>query len=102
MKCILWSNWHDIHAAHTDPFQDGSVHGHLWRVRIGARQDLANRQDVRELIDRCATFCRGLDHTDLGTVSTEDIALQAISVTGASLADVEEVGICTVCLEATP
>lgn len=96
MKCIIWTAWFDIHAAHTDPFRGGSVHGHLWRVRLGKCQDLQDRSDIRILLRQAKRFSESLDHTDLGSISTEDIAEQAISKTDSDLVQVEEVGVCLV------
>ena len=96
MKCIIWTAWSDIHAAHTDPFRGGEVHGHLWRVRLGRYQDLDNRADIRSLLSQCQVFAGRLDHTNLGSISTEDIALQALSKTDSDIVQVEEVGICLV------
>jgi 6-pyruvoyl-tetrahydropterin synthase len=102
MQCILWSAWSEIHAAHTDPFRGGSIHGHLWRVRLGITQSLDNRRDVRALLSQCMAFAAQLDHKDLGSVSTEDIALQALEFTSADMVEVEEVGICLVQLAQEP
>ena len=99
MKCIIWTAWSDIHAAHTDPFRGGEVHGHLWRVRLGIRQDMRNRTDIRSLLSQCQTFAEYLDHTNLGTISTEDIAEQALQNSTADIVQVEEVGICLVELQ---
>ena len=96
MKCIIWTAWFDIHAAHTDPFQGGGIHGHLWRVRLGKNQDLAGRSDIRILLRQAKRFAERIDHTDLGTISTEDIAEQALSKTDSDIVQVEEVGICLV------
>lgn len=97
--CVLWTTWADIHAAHTDPFQGGQVHGHLWRVRLGIDQDLFSRKDVRSLIEQCKEFADAIDHTNIGEISTEDIALLALQNTTADRVEVEEVGICSVLIE---
>lgn len=96
MKYTIFTAWFDIHAAHTDPFRGGEVHGHLWRVRLGAIQDTEKRGDIRMLLNQCRVFCERKDHRNLGAISTEDIAVDAISYTDCDVVQVEEVGICTV------
>jgi hypothetical protein len=96
MKCIIWTAWFDMHCAHTDPFKGGGIHGHLWRVRLGKNQDLQDRADIRILLGQAKRFSERLDHTDLGTISTEDIAVMALEKTDSDIVQVEEVGICLV------
>lgn len=98
MKCILWSSWADINAAHTDPFSNnGQVHGHLWRIRIGIEQPLNARMDARQLISAVKGFAELYDHTYIGEISTEDIAVNALAyIKIADRVEVEESGICTV------
>jgi hypothetical protein len=100
MTCRLFSEWHDIHAAHTDPFRGGAVHGHLWRVRFGVRQALGNRTDVRQLNAQAMAFALQYDHRDIGLMSTEDIALAGQEYARVDFVEVEEVGVCAVMLEA--
>lgn len=99
-NCDLFTAPADVHAAHADPFTPGGgTHGHLWRVSLGVRQDMNARRDVRDLLTALKAFAATLDHTDIGRVSTEDIAVAALRACPmADAARVEEVGVCEVVL----
>lgn len=101
MRVYLWSTWADIHAAHVDPFTHGEIHGHLWRVRGCVVQDLDNPLDVRVLNAQCRDFALSLDHRNLGAVNTETIAQRAMRLYPSwHSVEVEEVGVCSVVMEA--
>jgi len=110
MKILIYSRWHDIHAAHIDPFRGGELPGHLWRVQIGMVQDMDNAFDVRNLNWLLAQTCEYYDHKNLGNINTEGLAVRILErFTMVSTVcnfkiklhtiTVEEVGVCTVVME---